>query len=223
VPTTYTVEQWMRLSKWQLKEKEDWAFIIAQATGAPIRELKEIETNDEMLFSFMVSIVFSAFGEISGEVRQKLGKHELMKLEEMTIGNFIDLDIWASDGKYFDRLISKLYDMPVEQIKDLPINEVMPAAQYYFNWRRSVYKAYAELFDYREDEEAKPDPDETPQSPAHAWYETVMVLCDGQFKDIQYVVGRPYREAFNYLAWKKTKVAAEKMAMLALQNKYNKK
>jgi len=220
VPEKYTVDQWIKLSKWQLKDKEDWVYIIAQATGAPLRELQEIEETNEELFSFMISIVFSAFGEVSGPLQKTIGKYKLMNLEEMTIGNFIDLDIYASDGNNFDKLIAKLYDMPVEEVKKQVIDLVMPTAQYYFNWRRSVYKNYATLFDYNEEMEGETR--ETGMSPAYAWYETVMVLCDGKFNNISAAVVRPFREAFNYLSWKKTKVNEEKMAMVELQNKYKK-
>jgi hypothetical protein len=50
-----------------------------------------------------------------------------------------------------------------------------------------------------------------------------MTLADGQFDKIDYIVRRPYREAFNWLAWRKTKVAEEKMEIMKLQNSYKKK
>ncbi len=59
-------------------------------------------------------------------------------------------------------------------------------------------------------------------TPAHAWYETIMVLTGGTFKDIEYVVNRPFREAFNFLAWKKTKMLEEQMELNKMKQKMNK-
>jgi len=221
VPNVFTVEQWMKLSKWQLKETQDWPYIMSAAIGAPIQDLIELQKNDEMHFAFMVSIVFSALGAIGDTVLQQIDEYKLMALEQMTIGEFIDMDIYAIDPKNFDKMVAKLYAMPVERVKTLRIDQAMPAVQYYLNWRRAIYSNYKALFDYNEDAESAPGDKQL--SPAHAWYETIMILCDGRFKDIQYIVSRPFREAFNYLAWKKTKTAEEKMQLQKLEMKYKKR
>lgn len=221
IPDLYTVEQWTRLSQWSLEDKDSWCFIIAQATGAPADKLIEIEKDEPELIIFMISLVFSSL-ELRGlNLQPVIGPYKLIDYNSMSVGQFIDLDVLAIDRSRFTELVAALYGMEVQEVKPLEINLVLPAVQNYLRWRRSVYQSYKDLFNYNET--APESSNEFPKlSPAHAWYETLMALCDGQFDKIEYVVQRPYREAFNFLAWKKTKLAEQKMEIEKMQRNFSK-
>jgi len=222
IPDSFTVEKWMKLSNWNIKQKDEWPYIVAAATGAPIGPLQLMETEDPEMLTFAISLVFASLNLTSKGIQSKIDEYTLLNLETLTLGEFIDLDVIAIDAK-IDQLISSLYKMPIEKAKALDITIAYPAIVNYNSWRRSVYQSYKELFDYKDThltEESSPD--DKRLTPAHAWYESVMVLCDGKFENIDYVVRRPFREAFNWLAWKKTKMNEERMHMVELQNKMKK-
>ncbi len=216
IPETFTVSEWMKIVQWKVTDIEEWSLIINAATGAPLNRLMEIQKEDPDTITFAISILFGNLQLKSKGLYTQINGYKLVNLEESSIGFFIDLDVLAVDNK-IDRIISMMYDMPLDKVVNLDITLVYPAVESYLNWRRSVYQSYKDLFDYTEDVSQQV---EGPQlSAAHAWYETIMALCDGKFENIEYAIRRPFREAFNYLAWKKTKQAEERMEIMKLQNK----
>lgn len=217
VPDFYTVEHWTRMNQYNMQDRDEWMYIVATAIGAPLAGLKE---QDPEMMEFMLSIVFTSLQVVGSELQFEIGDYKLLDLENITIGKFIDLDVVAADRTTFDKLAAALYNMPVENVRQLDVKLVFPAVQYYLKWRRSVYQSYKALFDYNEEESKEVD--DTRLTPAHAWYETIMVLCSGNFADIDYATQRPFREAFNYLAWKKTKMIQEKMEIINAQKSLKK-
>jgi len=217
VPDFYTVEHWTRMNQYNMQDRDEWMYIVATAIGAPLAGLKE---QDPEMMEFMLSIVFTSLQVVGAELQFEIDEYKLLDLEKITIGKFIDLDVVAADRTTFDKLAAELYEMPIEKVRKLDVKRVFPAVQYYLKWRRSVYQSYKALFDYNEEESKEVD--DTRLTPAHAWYETMMVLCGGNFTDIDYATRRPFREAFNFLAWKKTKMLQEKMEIINAQNKFKK-
>ena len=222
IPDYYTLGQWAKMNQWDMKDPNDWVFLIADALGVNtpglIMQLKE---EDQQQFEFLFSITLSALSLKAGDFNNKVRGHKMLELESITLGTFVDLDILASENKKQDQLFAKLFDMSLEEARALPVQEALPALQMYANWRRSVYRSYATLFDYNDHnqiDEGAPERKST-MTPAHAWYEAVMVLCGGTFRDIDYVVNRPFREAFNFLAWKKTKMLEEQMELNKMKQK----
>ena len=217
VPEFYTVEHWTRMNQYNMQDRDEWMYIIATAIGAPLAGLKE---QDPEMMEFMLTIVFTSLQVLGSELRFEIDGHKLLDLEKLTIGKFIDLDVMAAERSTFDKLAAALYDMPIEKVRTMDVKYVFPAVQYYLKWRRSVYQSYKTLFDYNEEETGETE--DTGLTPAHAWYETIMVLCSGTFTDIDYATRRPFREAFNYLAWKKTKMIQEKMEIINAQKSFKK-
>jgi hypothetical protein len=223
VPETYTVGEWTKLTKWRLDDINDWPFLLSAALGAPVGPLLELKGEDEELFTFMLSIVFSGLQVIGRRFEYEIEGYKFLDLEGMTVGKWIDLDVWASENGNFDKLFAELYGMPIEVAREIQVTRAQPAVKRYQDWRRSVYRSYKELFGFMDiNPEETGERDNTTMSPAHAWYETVMVLSDGKFENIEYAVSRPFREAFNFLAWKKTKMLEERMEIMKMKRKFAK-
>jgi hypothetical protein len=222
VPDFYTVDQWAKLQQWNFSDKDEWPFIISAATGAPAKGIMEVYQEDPEMLEFMLSIVFASLNLFNLPLQKELEGYKLIDLDNISIGTFIDLDVLASDKTKFGELFARLMEMPIDIAKSHDVKLAIPIVNYYFKWRRSVYQSYKALFDVKDQEQADSDYKPT-MSSAHSWYETIMTLADGQFDKIDYIVRRPYREAFNWLAWRKTKVAEEKMEIMKLQNSYKKK
>ena len=221
IPEEYTLGQWAKMAQWDMRDPNDWVFLVADAinlksTGA----LLQMKQEDEDKFAFLLSIVLSALQRKAPSFKRKVGNYEMIDLEKITIGTWIDLDILASDTKSQDKLFARLFEMPIEEAREIPVHEALPALNMYNNWRRGVYRSYTALFDYKDiNQEEEVTPGKSTMTPAHAWYETVMILAGGNFRDIQYSVNRPFREALNYLAWKKTKMLEEEMEMNKMKQK----
>ena len=225
IPDSYNLGQWAKINQWKFKDPNDWPFLCAAAIGmhnpAFLMEMKE---EDPEQFRFLLSLVLSSVNVKMGAQSKKLSSgHQMMDLDSMNFGTFMDLDILASDGKSMDKLFARLYDMPIEEARELPLNDALPGITLYQSWRTSVYRAYTKLFDYNDNnQEEEESPEHSRMTPAHAWYETLMVLCDGKFENIESAVQQPFRSAFNFLAWKKTKMAEERMEMERAKQKMNK-
>lgn len=227
IPDFYTLGQWAKMNQWNMKDPNDWPFLVADALDIKNPGvIMKMKYEDETKFTFLVSIVLSALNLKGDEVAPEIHGHRMLNMNELNLGAFIDLDILASEGKNLDKLFATLYDIPLETARELPVHLALPALKQFSDWRRSIYRSYSALFDYRDinpEDSVKPDAsEETKMSPAHSWYEVVMALTDGTFRDIDYVVNRPFREAFNFLAWKKTKMAEERMAMEKAKQKLRK-
>lgn len=215
IPEYYTLGQWARMSQWNMQDPNDWPFLLANALGIKdAKILLELKSEDEKKFNFILSIVLSALDLNVGKYREEIQGYKMISLEKMTVGTWIDLDVMASDNKRQDELLARLYEMPLETARELNVNWVYPSLKLYANFRKSVYRSYSALFEYKDNNEGE---DlllgNKSMTPAHAWYETLMVLCGGNFRDIEYVVKRPFKEAFNFLAWKKTKMLEEQMEL----------
>ncbi len=222
IPDYYTLGQWSKMNQWDTKDPNDWVFLVADALGVKtpglIMQLKE---EDQEQFEFLFSITLSALYLEPGKFNNSVRDRKMLELENITLGTFVDLDILASENKKQDQLFSKLFSMPLEEAKELPIQEALPALQMYTNWRRSVYRSYATLFgykDYNQMDEGTPER-KSNMTPAHAWYEAIMVLCAGSYRDIENVVNRPFRKAFNFLAWKNTKMVEQQKELNKMKQK----
>jgi len=215
IPDYYTLGQWAKMNQWDMRDPNDWPFLMADALGignpAPLMQMK---IEDEIKFNFALSIVLSALDLKPKDLEPEIDGYKMMKLDEITLGTWVDLDVLASENKNQDKLFAKLYDMPLETAKEIPITRALPALKMYSDWRRSIYRSYSALFDYKDINEGEDlSLGNKSMTPAHAWYETIMVLCSGNFRDLEYAIQRPFKEAFNYLAWKKTKMLEEQMEL----------
>lgn len=224
VPDSYTLGHWAKLNQWKLEDEQDHPFLAAAALGIRnVGSLIELKLENPDQFNFLLSLIISGINTKGKAKQEKVAGYKMLELEKLTLGTWMDLDILASDGKSMDKLFARLYEMPLEEAQELPLEDALPGLTLYLNWRTSVYRAYSNLFDYNDNkQQAKDTTEGTKMTPAHAWYESLMAVCGGKFENIQLAVGRPFREAFNFLAWKKTKMLEEKMELAKAQQKMNK-
>ena len=223
IPDEFTLGEWAKFSQWNMKDPNDWPFLVADALGVKAPGLLiEMKQDDETQFSFLLSLVLSAVRVNRGEYQDQIDEYKMLSLESINLGTWIDLDILASDPKSQDKLFAKLYGMPLKEAQQMPVGIALASLGKFLDWRKSVYRSYTALFDYNDNnQEVDNTPGNSSMTPAHAWYETLMVLCDGKFRNIQSAVERPFREAFNFLAWKKTKMLEEQMELTKAKQKMN--
>ena len=228
IPKSYTLGHWASINQWKLDDPSDWPFMCAAALKIKNPGIvMQMRQDDPKQFEFLLALVLSGIRAKTQAQNQKVAGYSMIDLEGMNLGTWMDLDILASDGKSMDKLFARLFEMPLEEAQELPLNDALPSLTLYQDWRTSVYRAYAKLFDYNvnndEDDNTSGGSSEgSSLTPAHAWYETLMVVCDGKFENINYATQQPFRAAFNFLAWKKTKMLEERMEFERTKQKMNK-
>lgn len=128
-------------------------------------------------------------------------------LEEMTFGQWCDLDAMAhiDANVYIAEIITLLTG---QEAHDMPLSVAIPTLRVYLDWRAQVYQRYRNLFGL--DENEPEDTDEAPTDDIHrVWYNAIMMLADDNFSNVDLVVEKPYKAAFNYMAYKKEKTQKE--------------
>ena len=139
----------------------------------------------------------------------------------MTFSQFVDLDTFTSKGVQNNVInIAKiLYNCSRDQIKREPVEMVWGAIVEYTKWREQVYREYDEFFELSNQEGPQLSEEQKQDTNIQLmWWEAIMALASEDFLKIHQVVERPWREALNYLTWKKAQVQKEKLQQLKAKN-----
>lgn len=185
VPRHITAAQWASIAA----NPEDKKWFIANVMQIPFYELNELTQLD-----------IEAIWIVSQQVLRDLETQEKSKIdfERLTFGQWVDLDVLASEnsGENIVSIASKLLE---KDVAEEPLKKVWPVYRDYLYWRQGVYKDYQNLFgqdgDYAQEE--------TNINIIDVWYDAIMVLANEDFTSIDKVTDKPFRQALNYLAWKK--------------------
>ena len=148
-------------------------------------------------------------------------KSGIISFENITLGQFVDLEIFISRDyrKTMYEIINILY--PDNINGDEMFSQYWPGVERYLKWRITLYKNYKNLFGISDDErDEMEDLLDSKLDLAYSWYDNIMTLADEKFLNIDPVLQRPLIEALNYLAWHKTKIERETERM-KIQNAEN--
>jgi hypothetical protein len=210
VPAIIDIAAFERAMAWDITDIQNHKPFVASITACPIHVLNRL---DNITFEVVLAICMSRLPIEEGEVNFTLGVYPIKKFEDFTFGDFIDLDILIADGltKHVIEIVSKLYGMPEEHAATIDINKVWSTLIALTKWREAQYREYDEFFNLSQSVE-QDGPEMTINNLQLMWYEAVLVLADSHFLNIQHVVERPYKEALNYLTWKKNQVAQQQLA-----------
>jgi hypothetical protein len=199
LPEKVGYERWKKLMNYDYNDPNEHREIISYAFNIPIEDANMIPDNTlELGLLFLYGKLFPP----------KSGNHTIINLNNLTMGDFIDLEILYSKGmvKNSDEIIKKLYP----SLNKLPeyIDEVWWGILAYFNYRKNIFIKYKNLFDIPDsDEEVQEDKNPTP--PEYLWWEVIMILANNEFLKIDEVVKKPLFQSLNYLAWDKDKKQKE--------------
>lgn len=198
LPEDFSIGKWKELQNWSANENK----ILSLAFGFHPSTAERIPAKTKHLaLSIITATMYPQWRPIIKEVNE--GK--LINFESIKLGQFIDLEVYIGRDyvKYFNNIIEILYQTPVDN--NWLIGDVWGGLQSYFKWRITLYNAYKNLFGIHNDivEEADYSQD-SKTDVAHIWYDTIMILADSKFLNIDAVMDKPLIEALNYLAWNKT-------------------
>ena len=132
------------------------------------------------------------------------------KLQSMTLGKFIDMEIYLSEGynKSIKDIIQTLWG--VKPTEEFMISGVWQGIQSFISYRNSLYKNYTNLFGGDDDGYAKTEIKQTTDEIKKIWYDIILTLAEGKFLVIEQVTDKPLISAFNWLAWNKDKMEKQK-------------
>ena len=197
IPSNYSVKEWMKIQSYDLQQEMFWPHIISQATGMTLEHAKEIPTETQQVAVGIIAVCLVPKGPVS----QFVGTNNLIDLDKMTFGQFIDLEIYLGRGlnQNLENVCNILYSC--QDSRHMMVREVWPAVDLWMQWRNDIYRKYKLLFDIESAEDL--DEASDAEGAEHAWYSLIMILADGQFLQTDQVVDKPLISALNFLAYKK--------------------
>ena len=222
VPEYIDIETFEKAIVWNLDDLQNLKPFVATIVGCP---LSVIDKLDEEVLAFITGTCLQKIQVHESPLEHVIGNYNLVSLESISFGEWIDLDTYMSigPGENLSKIVRILYGIPQDRIAD-PLhwdaNLVWGAVKDLAEWRGQVYKEYDEFFDLGQGEDKSPNAEED-QEEANIqlmWWECCMALADGDFLKIHQVVERPWREALNFLTWKKAQVQKEKLQNLKRKN-----
>jgi hypothetical protein len=209
MPVDFTIDKWIEIQKWT----GDTDKLISVSLGLPIATVKLIpEKTKTLAVALIITALYPSWNK---EV-----KPNIISFEKITLGQFIDLEVYISRDyrKTMLDLIKVLYNTDVNQ-NEL-FGQYWPGVERYLRWRITLYKQYKNLFNVGDDTEYEnEDITDIKTDLAYGWYDHIMTLADEKFLNIEPVLNKPLIEALNYLAWYKTKIEREAEAVRVKQAK----
>jgi hypothetical protein len=208
IPERLTIEQYHSLLQFDWQDPKFYPLIVSQLIKAPLPLLaKAPKKSLELAVSFVISSM------------NKRVKCEMMDLESMTFGEFVDLDVYLSEGldKRFKDIVAMLTGA---QWAD----EAMYAIEEFAKYRLYIFRQYKVLFGLR-DEDLKQAEDE-PHNPdklhvARSWYKVIVSLAGDNILNLDKVTEQPLKKTLNFMALQKEKALEEKQKQLEQKRKYD--
>ncbi|MCP3852672.1 MAG: hypothetical protein GY694_20955, partial [Gammaproteobacteria bacterium] len=177
-PNRLTVDQWMKLAKWDIKEDRNWPRLIGELLNIDWRDLTEVpKGQQELLIGFLVSLM------------NQRRESKMFDLSQSTFGQWVDLDIWTAEG--FDKSLNKALTIlgPTEWA-----DEALWKVEKWIDYRTYIYRQYAELFGLSEDEDEWEDEDQAPKSHQDiiaSWYAIICGLASENLLWIDSITEQP--------------------------------
>ena len=218
VPQHISLECFEKAIVWNLDDLKNLKPFVATIMECPLHSINKL---DEEVLAFITGVCLQRFQLINQPVNFNVLEHTLIDFDEMTFSQFVDLDTFTSKGVQNNVInIAKiLYNCSRDQIKREPVEMVWGAIVEYTKWREQVYRDYDEFFELSNQEGPQLSEEQKQDTNIQLmWWEAIMALASEDFLKIHQVVERPWREALNYLTWKKAQVQKEKLQQLKAKN-----
>lgn len=218
VPQHISLECFEKAIVWNLDDLKNLKPFVATIMECPLSSINKL---DEEVLAFITGVCLQRFQLINQPVNFNVLEHTLIDFDEMTFSQFVDLDTFTSKGVQNNVInIAKiLYNCSRDGIKREPVEMVWGAIVEYTKWREQVYREYDEFFELSNQEGPQLSEEQKQDTNIQLmWWEAIMALANEDFLKIHQVVERPWREALNYLTWKKAQVQKEKLQQLKAKN-----
>jgi len=216
VPERVTCGRFEKAIAWDFEDDKQLKPFVATLLDVPLMDLNLL---DDEVFGIITGICITSMDISNTKLHTEINGYKLRNQDEYTFGNLVDIDTYMtmSTTQNICKIASILYNAPESTVSEWTVNEVWSAIVEAGKWRMSVYREYDEFFELSEttkdDQEAAKD-----ANIQLMWYQAILVLADSNFLNIHKVVERPYKEALNFLTWKKAELAKQKLETLKRKN-----
>lgn len=209
VPSVLTAKTFQQALAWDIEDTKNHKPFVSAITDCPLQHLALL---DDTVFEVLLAMCVMKLPQQTGHINRQQGVYTLKDFDSLSFGDFVDIDIYIADGLtgHVVDLIVKLYNMPVDVAEATDITRVWATLIELTKWRELVYKEHDEFFELSASKDTEVQ-ESTINNLQLMWYEAVLALAEHQFLNIQHVVERPYKEALNFLTWKKNEIAKQQL------------
>jgi len=204
-PKRLEIGLWSQLAQLDLGEPLMWPRALHLVTGAPL----------DLLVAAPHKALELGMGFLLNLMSQR-ARAEHKPFEELTFGQWVDLDIWLIWG--VDRHMGDITGILCPEARYA--DEALWVIEKYTRWRLSVYRSYSALFglnDPVDDEGGEVDK----MGIARGWYAVMVRLAQGDILRLDPVAEQPLKKALNMLAYQKQVDAEEAARQQEITRKYD--
>ena len=219
IPEVINLSMFVRALAWDITDYKNLKPFVSTITNCSIAKLDLLDTET---FELILGVCVTLLDVSEATTSRNLGIYKLKSFNEFTFGEFMDIDILLAGGgikKHAPELISKIYDMPIEVAEQKDIKVAWGSLLELAKFREQVYLEFDEFFGTGGTSDSNKETKEFDISELqYMWYGAVLILADNQFLNINSVTERPYKEALNFLTWKKHQADKEQLQNLKRKN-----
>jgi len=201
VPEQLTVDQFSAVQMFGYDNPRAIKLVCATVLKAPLNSFNDVDEEDLTTLLSMCLVPLIALQDC------KTTQLPSLDFEHLTFGQFCDLDVISHRGlkANLPELIAVLFELPVDQILDQPINLFWPVVEEWLTYRSDLYARYSSFFGLDENDAQRTGDEEGATDAARVWYGAMMALAGEDFLKLHQVAERPVIEALNFLAYLKDK------------------
>lgn len=207
LPEDLTLDEWIEVTKYDISVPFNHKKIVSLCFNIPYDEVMIIpDKTIELLISFVYVMLYPDHQPVN---KDYMGG-DYINLQGLTLGKFIDMEVYLSEGynKRIKDIVKTLWG--VEPTEEFMISGVWTGIQSFVTYRNSLYKNYTNLFGGEGDGYAEVENKQTTTDIKKIWYDIILTLAEGKFLDIDNVTDKLLVSAFNWLAWNKDRMEKQK-------------
>ena len=210
IPERLSIKKYAAALQFDWDDPKYYPMILSTLIGVP---LPLIAKADEDAMTLAMGFMVKAMNERT--------ECETIDLDNITFGEFIDLDVYLAMGldKHFEGIANMV--APGAKWAD----EAMWAIDRFASFRMFTYRQYQILFGLRDEDVAHaddiPDSKVDQLAVARSWYKIIVSLAQENILQIDAVTEQPLKKALNFMALQKEKAMAENEARLKQKRQYD--
>ena len=210
LPERYTISQWKEVVRMDMADPTNYPKILACALDQRVAKFIPVDED---------SLILGASLVINQMSKRKIAKH--IDFTKLTLGQFVDLDIWMIGGmeKNIDSLLEVLSPEPIKYV-----DEALYIIDEYANFRISTYRSYAGLFGINQKtmEQDEVDPEDwDPNQVAKGWYKVLVDLADNDILRLDPITEQPLYKALTFMSLRKERQLEEQQRQLKQKRQYD--
>ena len=209
IPQRLTREQYAKAIQFDWNDAKYYPMIMAQLTGAPINLL--MKSKKKAMYLGMALLVKSM---------NERTECPMIDFAELTFGQFVDLDVYLTDGiqtRFTD--IANIICPEAEWA-----DEIMWAIDQYAAFRMYTLRQYSVLFGLNEKltiDELEDIDEKYRQHNARSWYKIIVGLANGDLLKIDEVTKQPLKKTLNFMSLQKEQQLEENQRKLKERRQYD--